>query len=85
MPRTRTKSRNVKRGGQCSARYNTFLPVNPLLPLPLAGGRRSRGLSRKSTKKVKRCVKKALGKKSAKARRSANKKCTRLKKRLSKH
>ena len=86
MPRTRTKSRNVKRGGQCAAssRYNTFVPVNPLLPLPLGGGRRSRGLSRKSAKKVKRCVKKASRKKSAKARRSATRKCMKLKKRLRK-
>tara|TARA_Y100000590_G_scaffold55136_1_gene57712 strand:- start:7418 stop:7882 length:465 start_codon:yes stop_codon:yes gene_type:complete len=49
------------------------------------GGRRSRGLNRKSAKKVKRCLKKAAGKKSAKARRSATKKCMKLKKSLRKH
>ena len=53
---------------------------------PLKGGRRHRkGLSRKSAKKVKKCVKKASRKKSAKARRSGTRKCMKLKKRLSKH
>ena len=88
MPRTRTrtKSRNVKRGGggQCGA--NTFeeAPIK-LHRNHLGGGRRHKGLSRKSTKKVNRCVKKANAKKSAKAKRSATKKCMKLKKRLSKH
>ena len=85
MSRTRTNSRNVKKGGGQCAAANSFkdsliLPINSL-----GGGRRHKGLSRKSTKKVKRCVKKANAKKSSKAKRSATKKCMKLKKRLSKH
>ena len=87
MSRTRTKSRTVKRGGQCAAAAANSFKDSLIMPInSLGGGRRHRkGLSRKSTKKVKRCVKKANAKKSTKAKRSATKKCMKLKKRLSKH
>tara|TARA_Y100000590_G_scaffold55136_1_gene57711 strand:- start:7069 stop:7335 length:267 start_codon:yes stop_codon:yes gene_type:complete len=88
MPKTRTRQRTVKRGGQCKATAinNKFENDSIIIPRNnLLGGRRNRGLNRKSAKKVKRCLKKAAGKKSAKARRSATKKCMRLKKSLRKH
>ena len=49
----------------------------------LVGGRKRKGLDRKSKKKVKKCMKMAKRVKSAKGKRVAMKKCMRLKKRLS--